>query len=102
MTITRRTVLAGGAALALASRLNAAAPNSLEAAAVSRGRHFGSAIGMGQYPDPRYRAVIEAECGRDRARRTNSRCTPFIRMGPTHSISPRPISWSTMRRSTGF
>jgi len=64
MTITRRTVLAGGAALALASRLNAAAPaNSLDAAAVSKGRHFGSAIGMGQYPDPRYRAVIEAECG---------------------------------------
>ena len=63
MTITRRGVLAGSAALALASRLNAAPPDSLDAVAVSKGRHFGSAIGMGQFPDPRYRALIEAECG---------------------------------------
>jgi len=64
MNITRRGVLAGGAALALASRLNAAPlPDSLDAIAGSKGRHFGSAIGMGQYPDPRYRALIEAECG---------------------------------------
>ena len=63
MIITRRNVLAGGAALALASRLNAAPPDSLDAIAVSKGRRFGSAIGMGQYPDPRYRALIEAECG---------------------------------------
>ena len=63
MIITRRNVLAGGAALALASRLNAAPPDSLDAMAVSKGRRFGSAIGMGQYPDPRYRALIEAECG---------------------------------------
>jgi endo-1,4-beta-xylanase len=63
MTITRRGVLAGSAALALASRLNAAPANSLDAIAASKGRHFGSAIGMGQYPDPRYRALIEAECG---------------------------------------
>jgi endo-1,4-beta-xylanase len=63
MTITRRGVLSAGAALALASRLNAARPDSLDTIAVSKGRHFGSAIGMGQYPDQRYRAVIEAECG---------------------------------------
>jgi len=63
MTITRRGVMAGGAALALASRLNAAPPDSLDAIALSKGRRFGSAIGMGQYPDARYRALVEAECG---------------------------------------
>jgi len=63
MTITRREVMAGGAALAFASRLDAAPPDSLDATAVSKGRRFGSALGMGQFPDPRYRALIEAECG---------------------------------------
>jgi len=63
MIITRRSLMAGGAALALASRLDAAPPGSLDAIAQTKGRRFGSAIGMGQYPDPRYRAVIEAECG---------------------------------------
>ena len=63
MIITRRGVMAGGAALALTSRLNAAPAGSLDAIAMSKGRRFGSAIGMGQFPDPRYRALIEAECG---------------------------------------
>lgn len=63
MSITRRAILAGGAALALMPRLRAAPPNSLDAVAASKGRHFGSALGMGQYPDARYRALIEAECG---------------------------------------
>ena len=63
MIITRRGLMAGGAALALASRLDAAPPGSLDAIAQTKGRRFGSAIGMGQYPDPRYRTVVEAECG---------------------------------------
>jgi endo-1,4-beta-xylanase len=63
MTISRRLLLAGGAALAVAPRLSAAPPTSLDAVGQSKGLRFGSAIGMGQYTDPRYRALIEAECG---------------------------------------
>jgi endo-1,4-beta-xylanase len=63
MNVTRRHALLGGAALALAPRAIAAGPNSLDATGQPKGLRFGSAIGMGQYPDPRYRALIEAECG---------------------------------------
>jgi len=63
MNVTRRQALAGGAALALAPRAFAAGPNSLDAIGKPNGVRFGSAIGMAQYPDPRYRALIEAECG---------------------------------------
>ena len=63
MNITRRHALIGAAAAALAPRLIAAGPNSLDAIAQAKGRRFGSAIGMGQFPDDRYRALIEAECG---------------------------------------
>jgi endo-1,4-beta-xylanase len=63
MNITRRHALVGGAALALPLPALAASPDSLDAVAQTRGRRFGSAIGMGQYPDPRYRALIETDCG---------------------------------------
>lgn len=63
MTISRRLLLAGGAALAIAPRALAAPAGSLDAVGQSKGLRFGSAIGTGQYPDPRYRALIEAECG---------------------------------------
>jgi len=64
MILSRRQLLASGAALALAPRAAWAAPaNSLDATAQTKGRRFGTAVGMGQFPDPRYRALIEAECG---------------------------------------
>jgi endo-1,4-beta-xylanase len=63
MTISRRHLIAGGAALAVAPRVVAAPPDSLDAIADARGLRFGSAVGMGQFPDPRYRSLIEAECG---------------------------------------
>jgi endo-1,4-beta-xylanase len=63
MKVTRRTVLAGGAALAFAPRALAAPPSSLDAIGQAKGLHFGTAVGMGQFPDPRYRALMEAECG---------------------------------------
>ena len=63
MTISRRLLLAGGAALAIAPRVLAAPAGSLDAVGQTKGLRFGSAIGMGQYPDARYRALIEAECG---------------------------------------
>jgi endo-1,4-beta-xylanase len=64
MILSRRHLLASGAALALAPRAAWAAPsNSLDATAQAKGRRFGTAVGMGQFPDPRYRALIEAECG---------------------------------------
>lgn len=63
MNPTRRQLLAGGAALALAPRALAAPPDTLDAIGQTKGRRFGTAVGMGQFPDPRYRALIEAECG---------------------------------------
>ncbi|WP_420136218.1 endo-1,4-beta-xylanase [Sphingomonas sp.] len=63
MKITRREGLIGAAALGLASRGLAAPSASLDAAARRRGLRFGTALGMGQFPDAQYRALIEAECG---------------------------------------
>jgi len=63
MNITRRNALIAGAAAAFAPRLLAAGPNSLDAIAQGKGLRFGTAVGMGQYPDERYRALVESECG---------------------------------------
>ena len=63
MRITRREGLLGAAALGFAARASAAPPNSLDAIGAARGIRFGTAIGMGQFPDARYRALVEAECG---------------------------------------
>jgi endo-1,4-beta-xylanase len=63
MKITRRQGLIGAATIGLAPRAFAAPPASLDAIGEARGIRFGSTIGIGQLPDPRYRALIEAECG---------------------------------------
>ncbi|HWI85938.1 MAG TPA: endo-1,4-beta-xylanase [Sphingomonas sp.] len=63
MIVTRRQALAGGGALAFAPRIAAAPSGSLDAIGQARGIRFGTAVGYGQFQDPRYRALIEAECG---------------------------------------
>jgi len=69
MELTRRESLALAAGLATAAVLPraalAAGPTSLNGLARRTGRRFGSAIGSrnGSFGDPRYDAVIAAECG---------------------------------------
>lgn len=65
MRITRRHALIGAAAVGIMPHMAmAAAPaGSLDAIGRSRGIRFGSAIGMRTFADPRYRALIERECG---------------------------------------
>jgi endo-1,4-beta-xylanase len=63
MKITRREGLLGAAALGFAPHAFAAPPSSLDAIGAARGIRFGTAVGMGQFPDAQYRALIEAECG---------------------------------------
>ncbi|WP_116091357.1 endo-1,4-beta-xylanase [Sphingomonas crusticola] len=63
MKITRRQTLAGAAALGIAPRLMAAPSASLDAIGAAHGIRFGTAVGMGQFLDARYRGLIESECG---------------------------------------
>ncbi|MFA6113312.1 MAG: endo-1,4-beta-xylanase [Sphingomonas sp.] len=66
MTPSRREIIAGAAALAVAPALHAApAPVGLDARARRKGLRFGSTIGMRvrSFEDPQYRAIVEAQCG---------------------------------------
>lgn len=70
--MTRRGLLAGGAALAAAGipTLARAAPAGLDAAAKAKGMVFGSAVGWsppgadsGSFANPDYAAILERDCG---------------------------------------
>jgi hypothetical protein len=63
MRITRREGLLGAAALGFAPRALAAPPTALDTIGKPHGVRFGTSVGMREFPDPRYRALIEAECG---------------------------------------
>ena len=65
ISLDRRQALAlGAAALATGGRA-AGAPDGLDAIARTRGLRFGTAVGIGNgaFDDPRYRALMERECG---------------------------------------
>ena len=61
----RQTLLLGAASLLAGSGANAAAPGGLDAIARTRGLRFGTAVGIGNgaFDDPRYRALMERDCG---------------------------------------
>jgi endo-1,4-beta-xylanase len=64
MEVTRRRLIAGGAALGLAAAAPAATEPSLAAIARRRGLRFGTAIGRRNgFDDPAYRALIADQCG---------------------------------------
>jgi endo-1,4-beta-xylanase len=68
--VTRRELLATGAALAAAGPALAAAPEGLDAIARTRGMRFGSAfsahpmgVDRGSFNNPAYARLLEADCG---------------------------------------
>lgn len=66
MTVNRRAMILGGAALALTSgsaRLDAMSTPSLAALARAKGIRFGSTMGGANFANPAYRALNAAQCG---------------------------------------
>ncbi len=66
MTVDRRAMILGGAALALTSgsaRLDAMSTPSLAALARAKGIRFGSTMGGSNFANPAYRALNAAQCG---------------------------------------
>src|SRR5687767_4845697 len=68
MKITRRETLAMATGVAALGALPAWAlqdgpSESLNALAQRTGRRFGSCVGGGSFPDPRYRALLQRDCG---------------------------------------
>lgn len=63
MALTRRSLIAAGAALALPLPASAArSPSSLAALGAAKGIRFGSTVGGRNFADPRYRALNAAQC----------------------------------------
>lgn len=62
ITISRRGLIASGAALALPLSAFAGESSSLSALCGAKGIRFGSTIGGKNFADPRYRALNAAEC----------------------------------------
>lgn len=66
MTVDRRAMILGGAALALTSgsaRLDAMSTPSLAALARAKGIRFGSTMGGANFANPAYRTLNAAQCG---------------------------------------
>ncbi len=66
MTVDRRAMILGGAALALTSgsaRLDAMSAPSLAALARAKGIRFGSTMGGANFANPAYRTLNAAQCG---------------------------------------